>query len=305
MMTATPVHQRRRSAGAGIRRGYPALGFLLPSLVILGIVVLVPLLYVVYLSFTDYSFIAPTQSRFVGVRNYIDALWQRDFRNSLWVTTVFTAVTVGLETILGLIVALALRTRQRYSRAFFSVYLMPTIITPISTGLVWAYILHPTLGVFNYVLGLLGAPTRAWLGEGGTALLSVCLVDVWEWTPLVALMLYAGLVSLPQEPMEAAHVDGATRWQVFRYVTMPLIKPVALGAVLIRTLDALKTFDIVYVLTSGGPSNRTELLSFHIYRHGFLYARFSYATAVSVLLLVGILVFTSILARMTMNEEKA
>ena len=108
MMTETPVHQRKRSA-------YTALGFLVPSLVILGVAVLVPLLYVIYLSFTDYSFIAPTQSQFVGIRNYIDALWQRDFRNSLWVTTIFTVVTVGLETILGLIVALALRTRQRYS----------------------------------------------------------------------------------------------------------------------------------------------------------------------------------------------
>ena len=104
----TPVHQRKRFA-------YTALGFLVPSLVILGVAVLVPLLYVIYLSFTDYSFIAPTQSQFVGIRNYIDALWQRDFRNSLWVTTIFTVVTVGLETVLGLIVALALRTRQRYS----------------------------------------------------------------------------------------------------------------------------------------------------------------------------------------------
>jgi len=260
---------------------------IVPSLALLLAVNIFPLIYSLFLSFESWSLVKPGDRSFVGLRNYVEVLTNPAFAEALNKTLIFTAVAIISEFLIGFALAVALSHNLKGVGAIRSVILMPLVMTPVVTGLVWRFMYNPEYGMINYFLNLLGiSTTHAWLGDTSTALPAVILVDVWENTPFVFLILLAGLQALPREPFEAAQIDGASRWTTLTCVTLPLLKPAILVALLIRTVDALKVFDIIYVMTMGGPAAATETLSILTYRFGFLRFDMGYTAALSYIIVL-------------------
>jgi len=234
-----------------------------------------------------------------GLGNYADILFLDPyFRQSLKVTGFYLLGTVPLQFILGLAVALILYRITRKIIGFLrTTLIVPAIMTPIVVGIIWRLMYNPDLGMLNYLLSLIGLPPVNWTGMPMSALPSVMMADIWEWTPFMALILLAGLQALPREPYEAAVVDGASNWQTFRYITLPLLSPVMLVAILIRLMDSFKTFDLIFVLTQGGPGMSTETMNYYTYRYGFKFFHMGYASALSWLLVIIVTVISIILVK--------
>jgi multiple sugar transport system permease protein len=210
------------------------------------------------------------QSRpFIGLSNYFNFALTDEFANAALNTLMLTVSVVTLEMVIGFALAYLLALPNlRFRNLYFLVIMIPLLLSPISVGLSWRLILHPDLGILNYVIGLFGIPRQAWLGSVGLAMPSVIAVDIWHETSALILIFYAGLQALPQEPIEAARVDGASQWQSLRYITLPLMVPILVVGGLIRTVSAVKTYDLVYILTRGGPGTATETISYLIWRTG-------------------------------------
>lgn len=264
--------------------------FLVPLTVYLVLFFLYPLIYEIYISFYDYS-LGSTKT-FVGLQNYIMMANDKQFLGSLITTAIFVLGAVGLELLLGLGGAFLLNCENKVMNAIRTVILIPTVFTPLVAGLVWKALYHPDLGVISYYLRALGVPIgRGLTVERSTALLSVILVDVWEWTPLVLIIILAGLKNLPKEPYEAGVIDGASSWQLFRNISLPLLRPTIITALLVRSLDALKVFDIIWAMTGGGPGTATTVANLRVFEVGIQQLRVGYASALSnVLLIVSVLV---------------
>jgi len=287
------------------RKKREAYSFILPSLATLVAIVIFPTIFLWYVSLTNYDLsMGWEQKSFVGPRNYFFLFFEdKDFWHSLRITLFFTAVTVSLEFVLGLGVALLFHRHIWGKRVWMSCLILPMVITPTIISLIWKLMLNTEYGVLNFILSQLGLGKVNWLGPK-EAFWSLILVDVWEWTPFIALILYAGLQALPQEPYEAAVVDGANPRQIFFYLTLPLLKPMIIIALLLRSIDALKMFDVVYGLTQGGPGNATELMSLHIYRLGFRHTNWiGRASANAVILLFLSTLLTTVLLR-TLRRER-
>jgi len=210
--------------------------------------------------------------------------------NSLQVTGIFTGLTVTIELVLGLSIAIFLNRDFVGKRLIRTLLLFPMVMAPAVVAIIWRMFYNADFGMFNYFLSLLGFPRRAWLGLASTALLAVVFTDIWQWTPFIILMCTAGLESIPLEPVEAAHVDGANSFQIFRYVKLPLLKPILAITLLIRVTDSLRTFDLVYVMTSGGPGVTTEIYNFYVYITGFRYFRIGRASSLAFVLTIIIIV---------------
>ncbi|MDI3542738.1 MAG: multiple sugar transport system permease protein [Candidatus Atribacteria bacterium] len=240
----------------------------------------------------------------IGLRNYKYLfLEDKDFWYSLRISLFFSGFTVVTEFGLGLLIALLFNRRITGKRLWMSFLIIPMVITPSIVSLIWKLMLNTEYGVLNYLLSLLSIGKINWLGYEN-ALWSLILVDIWEWTPFMALILYAGLQALPQEPYEAALVDGASSIQLFRFITLPLMRPIILISILLRAIDSLKMFDIVYGLTQGGPGNATELMSLHIYRLGFRHTNWiGRASANAVILLMIVTLLTTVLLRIMKRES--
>ncbi|MEE8203879.1 MAG: sugar ABC transporter permease [Alphaproteobacteria bacterium] len=247
--------------------------FLAPSLIFLVVLLLGPFVYMVGVSFTDLSFALPGRDgNFVGFDNY-RRLMQDDpiFWESFRTTMTFVFGVVSIEFVLGFALALLLYHQVQRRRFVLTLLLIPMMLAPVAVGLMWKLMLHGEFGMLTHYLrlaGLLG-PQTALLGNHQIVLWTVMLVDVWEWTPFVTLVALAGLLSLPNEPFEAAIMDGARPWQVFRDITLPLMRPIVALVLLLRGIDAFKEFDKVFILTGGGPGNTTELLSIYTWRVNF------------------------------------
>jgi multiple sugar transport system permease protein len=254
-----------------------------PAVAVLLAVVIYPMFFSLWISLHQWVLSRPTSFPFVGLQNYMDLVTRDDvFPVSIRVTTLLVVFAVGAEFLIGLGLALLLNRRDiRGRRLILSLLTMPLVVTPVVAGVLWKFMLHPRLGIVNYLLGLLGLGHPLWAANPRLALLSVALVDIWQWTPFMLIVLYAGLVALPVEPVEAAQLDGASGWNLFRHVTMPMISRVAIVALLIRTIDTFKMFDVVYVLTRGGPGNATEVVSLYTYRVGLNYFDMGRAAAIS------------------------
>ncbi len=263
--------------------------FIIPITIYLVFFFLYPVVYEIYVSFFDYSL--GSAKTFIGLHNYVLMARDEQFLRSLITTALFVVSAVGAELLLGLGVALLLNYENKIMNAIRTVILIPTVFTPLVAGLVWKALYNPDLGVISYYLRALGVPIgRGLIVERTTALFSVILVDVWEWTPLIVIIILAGLKCIPIEPYEAAVVDGASSWQLFRYVTLPLLRPTIVVAVLIRSLDALKIFDIIWAITGGGPGTATTVANLRIFQVGVQQLRIGYASTLSnVLLVVGVL----------------
>jgi multiple sugar transport system permease protein len=256
---------------------------LFPTFAVMLCIFGIPLLFSFYLSFTGWSMSqALLGGRWVGLANYEDLLADRVFVGSLGITFGYTGAAVAAQMGLGLAIALLLNVDLPRIRVFRTALVVPMMITPIVGALCWKLLLDPSHGVFNYWLGR----NVVWLGMPGTALLAVWVVNVWQNTPYVALILLAGLRSLPSEPLEAASIDGATRPQMFCHVTLPLLRPFLLVALLLRTIFECRAFDNIYALTGGGPANATMVLSMFTYLTSFVRFDFSLGAAASWLMLV-------------------
>ena len=269
-----------------MRRIKPEILFLSPAIAIIAAVTVYPLCYVLWLSLQRRLLIFDV-SRFIGLENYAFLLQDERFWRSLSNTLYFSAVSVLIELLLGLGIAVILNTPFRGNGVFRAAVLLPWAIPTVVSARIWEWIFNSDYGVLNHVLGA----QINWLGSPIWALNSAVLVDVWKTTPFVALLLLAALQEVPADLYKAAYVDGASRWTTFCRVTLPLIKPVILITLVFRTLDAIRVFDSVYVLTGGGPAGTTETLSIYAYRLLFQTLQFGYGStiAVSVFFLAGLL----------------
>ena len=254
--------------------------FVLPTLAILFGIAIFPLLYSIYLTAMDINLSKPQYGvHFVGFQQFVELAKDSAYVNSLYLTLVLSATVVIVETAVGLFVALLYSQIRTGRNIIRTLTLIPMILTPVAVGLLWRYMYQPVYGILNYLMVSVGLPSGTWHSEPSTALLSVAIIDVWQWTPFAILVLTAGLQSLPVEPFEAAQIDGASRWQTFRNLTLPLLKPVILVVVIIRGLDSLKIFDTIYVLTKGGPGLSTQVFNMNLYKEGFAFFKISYAAA--------------------------
>ncbi|MGE5554389.1 MAG: carbohydrate ABC transporter permease [Betaproteobacteria bacterium] len=271
-----------------------------PAVILLFSITIVPTVFLFFTSFHAWELGYPWEERvWLGLQNYATIFTNREFLHAILVTAVYTAVSVKLEFVLGFAIALYLsQERLRLRSLMIGALIIPMTVTPSIAGLIWRLYFNPNYGIVNYFLRTLLGLSPNWYGYH-LALTSVILVDVWQWTPFVALILLAGLSALPRSPVEAAMVDGASRWQVLWHVTIPLLKPILLIALLLRTMDALKMFDVVFALTGGGPADATELLSMHVYRTGFYSTGMvGLASAMAVVLLVIITVLSQLYIRL-------
>ena len=256
---------------------------LAPLLVLFAAAVGYPLLYSFYLSLTNYSIVRGKDVRFVGTDQYARALHDPNYWQALRVTFTFVICSVILELIVGMSIALALQ-KQRWARDFTRSFLLtPMFVTPIAVGLMFRFLLNQQLGVIPVVLAKLGV-SYDFFGPG-KALYSIVIIDVWQWTPFMVLLLLAGLESLPRQPYEAARVDGASAAYTFRRVTLPMLSSVLMVAVLIRSLDAMKVFEYVYAITRGGPGTETQTAQYFIYQTGISFFRLGQASAMAYILL--------------------
>lgn len=291
-----------RSMKSGLRASSKALmGWLLaaPALIILLIMTIAPAIYLLYSSFFSFTLLSSGFKRFVGLQNYGQVFANPTIRHDLLVTLFFVAVVVGLELIIGMILALALAPQSFGNSIASTILLLPFAVTPVVSALIWRELLNPNYGWVDYYLqrfGLIGQPIE-WLSSPTLAWVSLISLDVWQWTPFVALILMAGLQGLPQEPREAAMVDGANEWSLFRYITLPLLRPFITIAVLLRVVEAFKTFATVQVLTGGGPGTSTEIINLTLYRVGLQDFQIGAAAALGMVFLIVLMVIVSQLLR--------
>lgn len=287
------------------RKGEKSLAYLLvlPTTIILGVLTLYPFGFMIYLSVHRWkASLAYIPKSVVGLSHFIRLFQDEFFWSAMSVTFRFLVVVILIEFFLGLFLALLLNRRMRGRRLIRSLFLLPMMLTPVVVGLIWRFILNDEVGILNYFFFIIHLPAQAWLGDVSTALQAIMLVDVWQWTPFMILVLLAGLQSLPGEPFEAAKVDGASTWQTFRFITIPLLKPIILIALLFRTIDAYRIFDKIYVMTYGGPKTSTEPLSLYVYRSGFRHYDMGYTAALSLVMLIIIIAISQGYIRFMVKE---
>ena len=261
--------------------------FVTPTLIFLVLMIIVPLCYNFAMSFTDWQMSLVKAPQFLGLKNYIEVFQDERFLNSVWRTVVFSVIAIGLETVLGVALAVLINRKFYGRRLVQALMLLPVVATPVALGMVWTMILEPSIGFANVVLTALGFAPRTFIATTGfESLLCLILIDVWEWTPMVMLMVYGGLMTIPQDPYESALIDGASKWQTFTKITLPLASSSILVAVLMRLIDVVKTYDIIYATTQGGPSFATETINIYGYLNMFAYYRFGKAAAISVLFFI-------------------
>jgi multiple sugar transport system permease protein len=276
---------------------------ILPTVAGLLAVVGFPVGYALYVSLHQYDLTEGGIGNFVRTDNFRAILDMDVFIEAAKNTAVLTVSVVLIELVVALGLALLLNQPHLRFRSFYlAVLLIPLLVSPIAVGLIWRLLLHPDLGAVNWAFGQVGLSGQQWLSRQDTAMPAVVGVDAWHETSLLLVILLAGLTALPREPMEAATVDGANKWQVLRTITLPLLAPVMLVAVLIRMIAAMKTYDLIYILTAGGPGGATETISFRIWKVGFTNLDMGRASAASILLLLVILVLTVVLIRVMKSD---
>ncbi len=290
-MTAVAAKPGASAIFARRRRNYRR--FVIPALVVVGAVIIFPWLFTVWMSAFDWKI--GQAAHFVGFDNYIQLATNRRFIEAIGHTFYFTALAVVVPLVLGTIAALLFHREFPFRGVLRAVFTMPMMATPVAVALVWTMMFHPQVGVLNYLLSLVGLPPSLWVYSPTLVIPSLVMVEVWHWTPLVMLIVLGGLASLPVEPYESARLDGATEWQLFRYITLPLIAPFLLVAAVIRTIDAVKAFDTIYVISQGGPGTASETINLYLYLQAFAFYNVGNASAVVVVFFVIILALALLL----------
>lgn len=263
-----------------------------PSIIFVASLLLIPIVWTLYLSTTNARRTIRREFSFVGFENYLDVLSDTDrFWPAVGRTISFTGGALFFELVLGMVIALLLWRPFRGQGIVRTIVLLPLVATPVAVGMMWRLLFEPNIGFVNVFIGWFGIPPQPWLSDPSTSLATLVFVDVWQWTPMVALILLAGLTSLPEEPIEAAKMDGANGWQRFWLIIVPSMWPVIIAAVILRGIDALKTFDILYATKGkgGGSSNDVETLNIYAYGLSFDFNEYGVASAVLILFFLMIL----------------
>ncbi len=294
-------------SGQAIKRGLSdrLYSYLLvtPAMVVLIFFGLVPLFYAIYLAFHYADLTAGGVGAFIGLDNFRAALNNNQFWRATGHTLEFTIASVGLEMILGITLAFLINQLKWFKGIIRALFLLPLASAPAAVGLVWRYLYDPDFGVYTAILGYLGIHAPNWLGDPKTAMPSIIVFDIWQWTPFVILIVLAGLQSMPKEPFEAAELDGASTWMVLRRLTFPMLTPVLTLVFILRTIDAIKLYDAVITLTRGGPGTATETVTYYLYRIGLKYFRLDQASAMALLVLFAVVVFSGIVLRPLMKSQ--
>ncbi|MBF9023299.1 ABC transporter permease subunit [Rhodobacterales bacterium FZCC0069] len=274
--------------------------FLLPALLTLVAIIIFPLIFTVRVSFSSWD-VYQAGLDYIGGRNYLRVFADARFWESLVRLCTMSAVTVTLQYVIGFALALAVWKQMAGGRIFRVLFLVPMMTTPVVMSVIWRTMFHESLGPINDILLSLGMGPVPWLSSAAGAFVSVMVVEIWQWTPFMFLLLFAGLVSLPREPYLAASIDGAGPIRTFWQVTFPLMAPISIGAVIIRLIEASKIMDTVYVLTSGGPGTATETPSYYIYIRGLRDFQVGYSAALSLTYLVLMIITLTVIAKLLMR----
>ena len=260
--------------------------FAAPAMAFVAVLIIFPVAWTGYLSLTDAEGSVRAESEFIGFQNYLDVLADTDrFWPAVWRAVLFTGVVLAVEVALGMAIALLLWRPFRGERWVRVAILLPLVATPVAVGMMWRLIFDPTIGMANQVLSWVGIGPQPWLSGQSSALPTTMFIDIWQWTPMVVLILLAGLTSLSDEPQEAALIDGASTWQRFRHVTLPLLMPTVIVAILLRGIDALKTFDILYATKGRGGGSFHEVETLNVYAYGLSFDYNEYGLSSTVLII--------------------
>lgn len=301
---AAPKHQEAAAPAAASWRPPTYWPFVIPAIAVVGGVIVFPWIFTVWMSLHGWK--VGEAPSFVGLSNYGRLFSDTRFIEAMAHTLFYTALAVVLPLVLGVVAALVFHSRFPARGFLRALFVMPMMATPVAIALVWTMMFHPQLGVMNYLLSLVGIPAQLWIFHPATVIPSLVLVETWQWTPLVMLILLGGLAAIPSEPYESALMDGASRWQMFRYITLPLLGPFILVAAIIRTIDAVKSFDIIFAMTQGGPGTASETINLYLYSVAFVYYDVGYGSAIALvffLLVVGLSVLLLYLRRRTQWME--
>lgn len=277
--------------------GRLALVFISPAMLLLLTMSVFPLVWALYLSFTDYSATRDVPADFVGFENYTTILTSPEVWQRALTTLVYVTGAVTLQTVLGFGIAYLISRRTRGRGVLTTLFLVPMMLSPVVVGLFWKFMLDAQFGVINSMLGSLGFGQVEWLTRQRTALFSLIVVDTWQWTPFIMLIALAGLTAVPTYLYEAASIDRASEWFRFRHITLPMVWPLLLIAIMFRAIEAFRLFDLVYILTSGGPGVSTETLSFHVYKVAFLGFNTGLASAYGILMVLVVIVLAQFYLR--------
>jgi len=294
----------KESRGIRVREERIYLCMLAPALLTLVAMVLVPLCYLIYTSLLEWKLTDPTGKAFVGGANYLRMIRDGDFWQAIRVTAVFILGSVSLQLAIGLVLVEALASLRRGAALVRTSLILPMVIPPLVVGLIWRILYDPTAGLANYLLGFVGL-SHSWLADYRTALGAVIMTDVWEWTPFVLLILVASYAGIPDAINEAAVMDGATRWERFRFVTLPLIRPMLMTVAVLRMIDVIREFAKIFVTTGGGPGTTTETVNMYTYRLGFVYGDVGYAATLGVFMFLAVLILTIGLVRLERHFAEA
>jgi multiple sugar transport system permease protein len=280
--------------------------FPLPSIIIMLILMAFPVAYTIYLSFTKWSPTSLGTPDFIGLENYFKLIFDDTrFLNALWRTIWFTVAAVGIQAVLGVGLALIFNREFMGRGVIRTVFLMSMVATPVAIALVWMMIMDINTGILNYFFDLVAGVRVGWLSDRKIVLWSMIIIDTWQWTPFIMLISLAGLSALPTDPYESAVIDGASPLQLFWYLTLPMLRPTLMVALMFRSIDALKTFDIIYVITQGGPAYASETLNLYGFSQGFNYFNMGYASALLVLYFVLVMGTSLIFIRLRRNVSEA
>ena len=301
MSTPQDTRSVPKKQGRAMSDAWFSVLLILPAMIIIAFFALYPLFYAIYVSFQLADLTAGGIKGFVGLDNYRTVLFDKFFWESVRTTLFFTFFAVSIEVVLGTFVAFLINGATVAKGLIRSLLILPLATAPAVTGLFWRYLYDTQFGLYNYFLGLLGLPQPNWLGDIKVALWAVIMFDVWLWMPFVALIVLAGLQALPKEPFEAAELDGAPYFRVLRKLTFPMLKPVLFLVIILRTIDALRLYDAVAVLTRGGPGSTTETMTYYLYRQGLVFFRMDYASTMALLFLYAVVVAALFALRPLLN----
>jgi len=296
-MNIASVAARRSVVIGGLNhRGVAVLLLLGPCLLYLAAFAIYPLIYSLKLSLTDLQ-AAEAHGRWIGLRNYGDLLRDPFFWNATRNSAIMVTASVTIQVVLGVAMALFFNLHLRGSALVRGILVLPMLISPTIVGVMWRSLLNPDWGLVTWVIQQLGFDQPAWLTSVSTTMFILVLIDSWQWTPFVFIIVYARIQALPHEVVEAAQIDGASRYDVFRHVTLPLLMPAIAFAAVFRAVDAFRSFDLIFGLTYGSPGRGTVTLAFFAFQNGFHFQNYGYAAAVSYMMLIILMIGMTVLLR--------
>jgi multiple sugar transport system permease protein len=259
---------------------------LAPSILTLAVLSIIPLVVILWLTVMDISFTPFYEQSFVGLENYMEMATDDNVWNAWKVTAVYVTGALALQITLGVLIAVLLHRTARGENFLTSIIIMPMMIAPVVVGLLWQFMLNPSFGLYTYLLNQIGLfLNEPILGNPNSAMASLIIMDTWQWTPLVVLIVLARLKSIPEQLYEASRVDGATSLSQFRYVTLPLLKPALAIALLLRSMDLMRYFAKVFITTGGGPSNSTKIIGFYVYEQVLRFFNLGFGSAAAIVML--------------------